>query len=715
MVPRRPLPSSKMELTIPDDKLHKVVGRTLEYQETHQLKLITKLLVGPNGSLPDLPADSAPKPAFWDDIRQQFLTAGVREDKPGKSTSGAGPDKGATSQVGQTNTPLETLLKVVPIGSEIIAHLWLVDTSAVGKLASVSKGCSDAAAIHVSKFDLPTGEYRDCEWLPEELARMKDADRAIIDIGGIGRNLIIRGKALNNDPYAGHIVKGIPRFWSSLQQRDELWAISEIMCEANSDYVDDFAPFHHGENKLLEVEDRWKRRLEEMGLSSSTTDADERGNLYVAEMSYNIPMLRSLFQFGGALTALRLHEVPMMDIRILELILSACPVLEILGVFKCELLHVAHINQILDLVFQRATKTGKKLRSLQFYPRSYTEPAHNRTGTHVLSWNPLKTNVETSIFVTVFLAILKAVPMGIDLVSEGQLFRRFLDMVPMKPGQMALFLHHVHKWLDAAKTPKAYDWLTEEISPQGKFCDPRLLMLEDQVLLSMLQGTKEGKTMEKHRRPIYYHEKYECCGCGCQMLAVLFRREMKSRHADHRFCRICDLRGELNAESHHRLHEKRMMLNSFLYSPKDTEDNAGPTDDELRSVWAPPHRNPFIEGPIINGPHREEAFLQHRNLPKVQVLMHEFRHFDILNAVGQAAILDAMETGCWKAGVFNDHPTMTEQTPYTKMRVPNQNMLRKQAWEHVIWRTYYKDAGLAEQQAAAIAAGHEPPKPAGFW
>lgn len=147
----RQLPRTyKMELTVPaDGKLHEVVGRTLEEQTTHQLKLVTKLLVGPNGSLPDLPADSPPNIAFWDNLRQRSLTAGVRQDDPGNSNSAADSSKVKNLKANQTNVTLETLLKVVPVGHEIIAHFWLIDTAAVGKLASASMGCYEAVAIHV--------------------------------------------------------------------------------------------------------------------------------------------------------------------------------------------------------------------------------------------------------------------------------------------------------------------------------------------------------------------------------------------------------------------------------------------------------------------------------------------------------------------------------------------------------------------------------------
>lgn len=56
---------------------------------------------------------------------------------------------GKNLKANQTNVTLETLLKVVPVGHEIIAHLWLIDTAAIGKLVSASKGCSEAVEIHV--------------------------------------------------------------------------------------------------------------------------------------------------------------------------------------------------------------------------------------------------------------------------------------------------------------------------------------------------------------------------------------------------------------------------------------------------------------------------------------------------------------------------------------------------------------------------------------
>ncbi|KAF6800166.1 hypothetical protein CMUS01_15586 [Colletotrichum musicola] len=71
----------------------------------------------------------------------------------------------------------------------------------------------------------------------------------------------------------------------------------------------------------------------------------------------------------------------------------------------------------------------------------YTNEGHNLTravldGTHALT-------------VSVGNAVLKARSLGIDLVSKYRAFRRFLELVPMEPGTVAIFLHHLYNWLDA--------------------------------------------------------------------------------------------------------------------------------------------------------------------------------------------------------------------------------------------------------------------------
>lgn len=122
---------------------------------------------------------------------------------------------------------------------------------------------------------------------------MDDDWRANIDIRGIGRNLFVRGRPLDTNPYAKYHVKDAPAFWSSPQNRNHLRAISETLCEDNSNLIEDFARFHRDEEKLTEIETAWRRGHEKMGLAPIAKDADKRGNIYLAEMSYNIPMRKS--------------------------------------------------------------------------------------------------------------------------------------------------------------------------------------------------------------------------------------------------------------------------------------------------------------------------------------------------------------------------------------------------------------------------------------
>ncbi|KAK6214718.1 hypothetical protein QIS74_07737 [Colletotrichum tabaci] len=622
----------EMKLGIPKDgKCHPVVGRTYQEQCDHQLNIVTDVLTGGKGSLPELPRDKFPEPAFWDELR------------------------------------------VVPVGHEVVAILWSIDTLAVGSLASASKTCSDAVAIYVSRFHLPLGDYQDCDWLPAALDGINDTRRSTI---GIGRNLFVRGRDRSIVPGA---IKGIPKAWLSHETRNTLWNIAQES-KADADTYEKFFPFLVNHHRLLHAEVRLSAAHCEQNVT-----LEEVTSHHLREISYNVPLLRSLSQYGGALKALRLYEVPMMDLRIIEMILMACPKLEIMGIIKCELLHVGHINDILDLVHWNSKRVAKKPMNLQFYPRAYSNQPNNCIGTHTVSWDPLNVNVLTSIFATVFLAAMKALPMGIDLLSKGQEFRRFFDLVPMKPGQGAVFLHHLFTWIDAAASPPSYVLLPDDVKED----------LEDQVVMSLLMGCDQK--MKRRQRREHFQE-HTCSRCSNTFIRPFFRPEMDTRRLEYWVCRICDLHYALNGETHHRLTEKRDLLDAFFSSPDgDARCPGRVMYQELQDVVAPLLVNPFARSPALESVARIEAVQNHHSLTQVQDLVALERDYVVLGVSGEAALLDVVDRMKELQGIYMDHPTLTEQAVPEWARI-NKKRARNQSWEYVLWKNSVKDT--KEHQAS---------------
>ncbi|KAK1975484.1 hypothetical protein LZ30DRAFT_808363 [Colletotrichum cereale] len=677
----KPIRHGEMKPVAPQDgKCHPIVGRTYHEQCQYQLSTAIGMMTGGKKSLPKLPCDAFPEPAFWNELRQVLdndteLNHCLSTEESGELIRESQRDEGIPGEAVPSGltTLFEQVLAVVPVGREVIAYLWYMDTPGVGRLASASKACSDAVAIYVSRFHLPLGDYQDCDWLLSALDGIDDARRSTI---GIGCNLFIRGR----DPsVAPGDIKGIPKAWLSHETRNILWNIAQDN-KADADTYEQFFPFLVNDQRLLDAEAKLGARHHEQGLPPT-----EASNQYLREVSYNIPMLRSLNQYGVALKNLRLYQVPMMDSRIVEMILVTCPQLEVLGIINCELLHVGHTNPLLDLVYWNAKRMAKKPVALQFYPRTYFGPLHDRLGTHIVSWDPINVNVSTGFFTTVFLAVLKALPMGIDLLSKSQDFRRFFDLVPMKPGQGATFLHHVFTWIDSAASPPSYALLPKHVKED----------LEDQVLMSLLQGCDRKL---KYRERNEQFKQHTCNRCSNTLVQVFFRPEMGIRRPAHRVCRMCDLQYALNGEAHHRLIEKRDLLNTFLSSPDASEQGPGQvTNKDLQDTVAPLLVNPFARSPALHSVARTEAVRYHKNLPKVPDLIAPERDYAILGASGEAALLDVHNQLQELKGIYMDHPTLTMQTVPVWARL-NGKRIRNQAWEYILWKDAVKDS--KEHQAS---------------
>ncbi|KAK2009554.1 hypothetical protein LZ32DRAFT_683056 [Colletotrichum eremochloae] len=663
----KPVRHGELKPVVPqNDKCHPIVGRTYSEQCRYQLGTVIGLMTG--------------GPVFWNGLRQ--VSDNNTEFDHSLSAKGSG---GSIREPQQDEEPLdetvppslttlfEQMLAVVPVGREVIAYLWSMDTPAVGRLAAASKACSDAVGIYVSRFHLPLGDYQDCDWLPSALDGIDEARRSAI---GIGCNLFIRGR----DPsIAPGDIKGIPKAWLSPETRNTLWNIAQDN-KADADTYEKFFPFLVNDERLINAEAKLGARQHEKGLAPM-----EATNHYLREVSYNIPILRSLNQYGGALKNLRLHKVPMMDTRIVEMILLSCPQLEILGVINCELLHVGHLIPLLDLFHWNSKRMAKKPVSLQFYPRTYFGPLNNRLGTHIVSWDPVNVNVLTSFFATVFLAVMKAFPMGIDLLSKSQEFRRFFDLVPMKPGQGAAFLHHVFTWIDSAMSPPSYA-LLPNIVKEG---------LEDQVLMSLLQGCDQKM---KHRQRNEQFKQHTCSQCSNTLIRAFFRPEMDIRRPAHWICRICDLQYALNGENHHQLIEKRELLNTFLFSPNENAQSPSQVmDKDLQDTVAPLFVNPFARSPVLHSVARTEAVRNHKSLPRVLDLIAPERDYAILGVSGEAALLDVYNQLQELEGIYMDHPTLTKQTVPTWARL-NSKRIRNQSWEYILWKDAVKDS--AEHQAS---------------
>ncbi|KAJ0286732.1 hypothetical protein COL940_002874 [Colletotrichum noveboracense] len=663
-----PLQYGSMKLTIPQGPCHPVVGGTYDKQYKKQLEKSTNLIAGCQ-SLPELPRVGNLSLEDWDALRSR--------PTPGAKSQVVSHGPQDTERTTDYEKTLVYILKKIYDGATVlISSLWSHDAKNIRRLAGTSKALRESVSVHVSRFHLPSRDFNLCDFTKYTLVPMTRKPKDDI---GLHKHLIVIGKDLLA-PTAP--ITGIPKLWESDEMRDGMWAKAESE-KGTFEMTIKLWPYYAAEGLLSVMERRLSEKQQRLGQVAVQTPTHH----HLREATCAIPLLRSLHTYGANISCLRLHEVPGLDLRVTKLILSACKSLINLDIIECELLHFGSIVPLLDIVHVNSKEAGKSPVQLQFRPKTWLGTDTNRQGTMVISFDDIEyRNIPTAIMTTVFMAVVKAVPMGIDLVSEHRDFRKFLDIIPMQPGAMALFLHHLMVYIDLTQDP--ITWASLDKVTRND--------VEDQVLLSICM-----KKLAYHKRDAYFQGTDECDTCGYKLVTAFFRGEMSTRAPDQRTCRICELHQRLDAQSHHRLLEKREMVKDLLFNRDEDvtkQNNIAnmqiPVND-LEKVFAPTLPNPFVADPAANGDHRELAFLWHYKLPTVEALVSPDREYDILRASGSAAALDVVDEIAALDGVYPDHPTLTRQR-----RANARGM--KQSWEHHVWHEIGK--GETEDQ-----------KPAGFW
>ncbi|KAI8257731.1 hypothetical protein K4K58_003760 [Colletotrichum sp. SAR11_239] len=653
---------SHLELIIPQGPCHPVVGGTYDEQYQKQLKKVTTLIAG-SQPLPELSRDGMPSVEEWDWLRSR--------PTPNAESQFVSQGSQGTEQTIKYEEILVHLLDTNYEGATaLISSLWSHDAKNIGRLASTSKALKEAVSRSVSRFHMPSRNFNFCDFTEYTLVQMAERPENVSD--GLHKHLVVIGKDLVA-PTAP--ITGIPTLWESDDNRDRMWAWAESQTGSFAMTVK-LAPYYATERRLLTIERHLSAKQQSLGQVAVRAPTHH----HLREATGTIPLLRSLHQYGANLNCLRLHEVPGLDLRVTKLVLSACKSLTKLDIVECELLHFSSIVQLLDIVHVNSIETRKDPVQLQFRPKTWLGTDTGRQGTMVLSFDGIQyNNIPSAVMSTVFMAVVKAIPMGIDLVSEHREFRKFLDIIPMRPGAMALFLHNLAVYIDTIQDPVTWEALDEETQKD----------LEDQVLLSIC-GTK----LSFFKRDTYYQKPYECDSCGHSLITAFFREEMKIRRADQRTCRICELQKKLDGQTHHRLLEKRDLVDDLLFN-RD-EDMIKQThiatmqipNNDLNNVLASTLPNPFVRDPAINSGHRELAFLWHYRLPTVEALVSPGRQYDILRASGRAAFLDVADEIAALNGVYPDHPMLTQQRQATVKSM-------KKTWEHYIWREVCKgEAGF---------------------
>jgi hypothetical protein len=140
----------------------------------------------------------------------------------------------------------------------------------------------------------------------------------------------------------------------------------------------------------------------------------------------------AISNFADYLGNLQLHCVPFLTHQVLALLIPGMRNLTVLGIYKCQLIHLGHTLKLLDIIKLDKLLDYENQISLDFYPNFHTGPIDgiHATGAYAVSWDTWDASSNLGIWQLVSRIIPRARAQGIDFVSSHTMFRKWLDKSP---------------------------------------------------------------------------------------------------------------------------------------------------------------------------------------------------------------------------------------------------------------------------------------------
>ncbi|KAK4084551.1 uncharacterized protein Triagg1_1031 [Trichoderma aggressivum f. europaeum] len=271
-------------------------------------------------------------------------------------------------------------------------------------------------------------------------------------------------------------------------------------------------------------------------------------------------LMSELHRARSHIEVLHLYRVPLLDRRMLAVILRGLPNVTMVGVYNCPLIHFGDVIPILDLIHEinidRHEKNMPKIKAFDFFPcfNQGTPYAHENAATYGISWGPIPMDVAQRGFYAIILkAVLKSKGMGLDLLfSKDHAFMDYLVKVPNIPLGVYSFLDAIYRYLDVE---------------QGAWGSANMKL---EAIYDMLKPVRVA--VDKHVAddwPKYYLRMmaktfFFCCSCGYRTFMEFFPAGSTNRlQAYRRICCACHLQKILDLETDHFKAQKKGLLDKL--------------------------------------------------------------------------------------------------------------------------------------------------------
>ncbi|KAH7156298.1 hypothetical protein EDB81DRAFT_944774 [Dactylonectria macrodidyma] len=262
--------------------------------------------------------------------------------------------------------------------------------------------------------------------------------------------------------------------------------------------------------------------------------------------------VKGLLKLLGAIEArkenthvLHLTNIPLLDRRMVAIILRSCPHITMIGIYDCPLIHFGDVICLLDLIHEvnqtRLARFIPQIAKFDFFPHfnmgiPYVDGA---AGTHGVTWSGVSADLaQRGIFRILLEAYSKARHMEIGLLfEEGKAFRHYLSQLPLQPLAVVNFLNGLIRHDDALKERRTKRNKIEAREGMYDALKAVRLGIED---ITRDHRTWYGEDMGKYM--------LFCSSCGNEMVEEFFTQGQRDLQPYSRVCAGCVLRGEMDTE-----------------------------------------------------------------------------------------------------------------------------------------------------------------------
>lgn len=264
-----------------------------------------------------------------------------------------------------------------------------------------------------------------------------------------------------------------------------------------------------------------------------------------------------LYKARNHVRVLHLHDVPLLDRRMLAIILRGLPRVVMLGVYNCPLVHFGDVIPILDLIHEINTERREQhmpeIQAFDFYPHfNQGMPyEHPNAATYGISWAPMPMDIaQRGLYAILLKAFMKSKAMGIELLfSPKHAFMEYLTKIPNIPLGIYGFLDGIYRYLE----------VKQDDPNRNNFKLQAIYDILKPIRMALVDGLANDW-------PKYYTKQMAktllcCSSCGYQTFEEFFPANSKNRLPRHRrVCSGCLLQRCLDRETDHMKDHKKRLL-----------------------------------------------------------------------------------------------------------------------------------------------------------